>query len=192
VALFASMYDRVMLLSKHRAAPRWLFAVSFTESFIFPIPPDVMLAPMSLAKPNQAFLFALITTIASVLGGVLGYLLGYFAIESALPFIEKMGYLEAYNQARGWFSEWGYLAIFAAGFSPIPYKIFTVTAGAVQMSFAPFVLASLVGRGARFFLVAALMRWGGAPMEDKLKQYVEVIGWSSVLLLGTLYAIHKF
>ncbi|HBC58362.1 MAG TPA: hypothetical protein DCZ03_14475 [Gammaproteobacteria bacterium] len=192
MALFGSLYDRVMRLSNHSSAPRWLFAVSFTESFVFPVPPDVMLAPMSLAKPSKAFQFALLTTVASVLGGVLGYLVGYFAIESVMPFIENMGYLEAYDRSQRWFSDWGYLAIFAAGFSPIPFKIFTVTAGAVQMSIVPFVLASLVGRGARFFLVAALMRWGGAPMESKLKQYVEMIGWGTVGLIGIAYVVHRF
>ncbi len=192
MTLFGPLYDRVMGLSKHSLAPRWLCAVSFTESFIFPVPPDVMLAPMCLAKPSSAFRFALLTTVASVLGGILGYLVGYFAIESALPYIERMGYLPAYERSRIWFSDWGYLAIFAAGFSPIPYKVFTVTAGAVQMNLIPFVLASMVGRGARFYLVATLMRWGGASMESKLKQYVEIIGWGTVGIIGVAYVVHRF
>jgi membrane protein YqaA with SNARE-associated domain len=181
--IFSPLYDRVMSWSRHRHAPWYLAGLSFAESSFFPIPPDVMLAPMSLAKPDRSWWFAALTTLASVVGGILGYLIGVFAFEFIAPLLEDAGYWPKYLQAKAWFDEWGFWAIFLAGFSPIPYKIFTITAGVISMALVPFVVASLVGRGARFFLVAALMAWGGERMEGMLRQYVDRIGWILVLLL---------
>ncbi|MCB1762301.1 MAG: DedA family protein [Gammaproteobacteria bacterium] len=190
--LFAPLYDRVMRWSRHRHAPRYLAGLSFAESSFFPIPPDVMLAPMALAAPSRAWSFALLTTIASVIGGLFGYLIGVFAFELVEPLLQNAGYYDRYLQAREWFAEWGFWAIFLAGFSPIPYKIFTITAGVISMALMPFVMASLIGRGARFFLVAALMAWGGERVEQGLKQYVERIGWITVLLVIGVIVIAKF
>lgn len=190
--LFAPLYDRVMRWSRHRYAPRYLAGLSFAESSFFPIPPDVMLAPMALAAPSRAWSFALLTTIASVIGGLFGYLIGVFAFELVEPLLQNAGYYDRYLQAREWFAEWGFWAIFLAGFSPIPYKIFTITAGVISMALMPFVMASLIGRGARFFLVAALMAWGGERVEQGLKQYVERIGWITVLLVIGVIVIAKF
>jgi len=180
-----------MVWSRHRHAPRYLMGLSFAESSFFPIPPDVMLAPMALAAPSRAWNFALLTTIASVVGGLFGYLIGVFAFELVEPVLHDAGYYERYLQAREWFSEWGFWAVFLAGFSPIPYKIFTITAGVISMALVPFVLASLIGRGARFFLVAALMAWGGERMEDSLKQYIERIGWVTVALMIGVILVAK-
>lgn len=151
-----------------------------------------MLAPMALAAPSRAWSFALLTTIASVIGGLFGYLIGVFAFELVEPLLQNAGYYDRYLQAREWFAEWGFWAIFLAGFSPIPYKIFTITAGVISMALMPFVMASLIGRGARFFLVAALMAWGGERVEQGLKQYVERIGWITVLLVIGVIVIAKF
>ena len=180
---FSVLYDRVLSWSRHRHAPRYLAGLSFAESSFFPIPPDVMLAPMALARPERAWFYAALTTITSVLGGLLGYLIGVFAFEMVEPLLHQAGYWEAYLRAGEWFGVWGFWAIFLAGFSPIPYKVFTISAGVVSMALLPFVLASLIGRGARFFLVAGLMRWGGARMEQTLRRYVDWLGWMLVLAI---------
>ncbi|RDV27943.1 DedA family protein [Alteromonas aestuariivivens] len=188
--LFQPCYDLAIRWSRHPHATRYLGGLSFAESMFFPIPPDVMLAPMSLSQPSKAWHFALLTTLASVLGGIAGYCLGFFAFEAWLqPYIESAGYSDKLATAMSWFENYGVWVVFIAGFSPIPYKVFTISAGVLQMAFLPFILASAIGRGARFFLVAALMRWGGATMEAKLRQYVEVLGWAVVVLAVAAYLI---
>jgi len=181
--LFSNLLNMVMGWAEHRHASYYLAGLSFAESSFFPIPPDVMLAPMTLAKPERAWQFALVTTIASVVGGVAGYLIGMFAFELVEPVLHSAGYWERYLAVREWFAVWGVWVVFIAGFSPIPYKIFTITAGVVGMVFVPFILASFIGRGARFFLVAWLMRLGGARMERILKQYIDRIGWLLVIVV---------
>ncbi len=180
MGLFSALYARAMQWSRHPHAPRYLAGLSFAESSFFPIPPDVMLAPMSMAEPARAWYFAALTTLASVLGGLLGYFIGVFAIDFVEPWLHSWGYWEVYQQAQEWFGHWGVWAIFLAGFSPIPYKIFTITAGVVAMALVPFLIASAVGRGARFFLVAALMAWGGPRMEQVLHRYIDRLGWIMV------------
>lgn len=180
--LFSSLYSRTMQWSRHPHAPRYLAGLSFAESSFFPIPPDVMLAPMTLANPARAWYFAALTTVASVLGGLLGYAIGVFFFDLLEPYLHDLGYWDRYLQAKAWFDEWGFWAIFLAGFSPIPYKIFTITAGVISMPLLPFTLASLIGRGTRFFLVAALMAWGGERMEAALHRYIDRIGWALVVV----------
>ena len=158
--LFTSLYDRAMRWSRHPRASWYLGAMSFAESSFFPVPPDVMLAPMCLATPRKAWWFALITTLASVAGGLLGYAIGYFAIDAITPWLQDSRYWGAFQRAEQWFDQWGVWAIFIAGFSPIPYKVFTVAAGGLSMALLPFTLASFVGRGLRFFLVAAFIYLG--------------------------------
>jgi len=187
--LFSPIYEKVLSWSRHQHAPRYLAALSFSESSFFPIPPDVMLAPMVLANPHKAWNLALLTTITSVLGGVLGYLIGMFSFEMVEPILHDAGYYPKYLQAKSWFDEWGFWAVFLAGFSPIPYKVFTITAGVISMAFLPFVVASAIGRGARFFLVAALLSWGGKEMEDTLRKYIDIIGWVTVALVVILLVI---
>ncbi len=190
--LFTPLYDAALRWAAHRHAERYLAGMSFAESVFFPVPPDVMLAPMCLAKTSQAWRFAILTTLASVIGGVLGYLLGFWLFEPLVePFILSMGWQDKFAQALAWFEHYGVWVVFIAGFSPIPYKVFTIGAGLLQMAFLPFLLASAVGRGARFFLVAALMKWGGARMEQKLRQYVEVLGWLVVSLAIGLYLVYR-
>ena len=187
--LFTSLYVRTMQWSRHRHAPWYLGGLSFAESSFFPIPPDVMLAPMSLANPAKAWWFALITTIASVAGGVLGYFIGVFAFDMIEPWLSTSHYWPKYLEAQAWFERWGFWAVFVAGFSPIPYKVFTIAAGVAAMPLAPFVAASLVGRGARFFLVAGLMKLGGPRMEAALHRYVEGLGWAVVAALVAVVLI---
>jgi membrane protein YqaA with SNARE-associated domain len=150
-----------------------------------------MLAPMVLARPDRAWFLAGLTTVASVLGGVAGYAIGTLAMEAVMPLLENMGYMDEFQRAQDWFTEWGFWAILAAGFSPIPYKVFTIAAGAMSMLLIPFVIASAVGRGARFFLVALLVSWGGPAFEKHLKRYVDVIGWLLVVLIVAAYFIFR-
>lgn len=186
--IFSALYARAMIWANHRHAPWYLGGLSFAESSFFPIPPDVMLAPMSLARTDRAWWYATLTTVTSVLGGLFGYLIGVLAIDAVLPLLVEAGYGARYEQVIDWFATWGVWVVFIAGFSPIPYKLFTIAAGASAMPLLPFALASLVGRGARFFLVAGLMRWGGAPMEQALRTYIDRLGWL-VIVLGVAYVL---
>lgn len=116
-------------------------------------------------------------------GGLFGYAIGHFAFDAIEPWLRQSQYWSSYQVAVVWFRDWGFWAIFVAGFSPIPYKVFSIAAGALSMALLPFALASLIGRGARFFLVAGLMAWGGPRMEATMERYIERIGWASVALV---------
>ena len=181
--IFSSLYDRALGWSRHPHAERYLSAVSFTESVVFPIPPDVLLGPMTLAMPEKWWRLALLTTVTSVLGGLLGFLLGWLAFEAVSPWLARAGYMDEFDAAQAWFELYGFWAIFLAGLTPIPYKVFTIAAGAAHMGLLPFVLGSIVGRGTRFFLVAALVRFGGAPIEQHIRRYIDLIGWAVLALV---------
>ena len=189
--LFSSLYDACLRWAKHKYASTYLAILTFAESVFFPIPPDVMLAPMVLAKPHKAWNLATLTSLASVAGGAAGYLLGVYLYEPVvLPFIEMMGYESKLETIVQYFNEYGVWVVFLAGFTPIPYKLFTVSAGMLSMAFLPFILASAIGRGMRFFLVAGILYWGGEKMEHKLRQYIDAIGWAVVLLI-ILFIVYK-
>nr|WP_252738973.1 YqaA family protein [Colwellia sp. D2M02] len=182
------MYQWTLRWAEHKFAPRILAFITFIESIFFPIPPDVLLAPMVLAKPHNAWRLATITTIASILGGSVGYLLGYLMFEPWIqPLITEFGYQARFDTAISWFMQWGVWVVFIAGFSPIPYKLFTVSAGFLHMAFLPFLMASAIGRGLRFFLVAGLIKWGGSAMEQKIRQWVDVLGWGVVIAIIIAY-----
>jgi membrane protein YqaA with SNARE-associated domain len=188
VKIFSALYEWTLKWAEHKFAPRILAVLTFAESVFFPIPPDVLLAPMVLAQREKAWKFATLTTVASVLGGIVGYGLGYMMFEPWIqPLITEFGYQARFDKAMLWFSEWGVWVVFIAGFSPIPYKLFTVSAGFLHMAFLPFLLASAIGRGMRFFLVAGVIRWGGAPMEQKIRQWVDVLGWLVVSAIVIAY-----
>lgn len=187
--MFRRLYNAVVRASGHRRAPALLTLLAFSESSFFPIPPDVMLAPMTLARPQRAWWFALITTLASIAGGILGYWIGALFLDALLPWLKDLGYFHAYETARDWFEAYGFWAILLAGFSPIPYKVFTIAAGAVAMPFLPFVLGSAVGRGGRFFLVAGLVRLLGPVFEQRLLKYIDWIGWAIVALIIIVIAV---
>jgi membrane protein YqaA with SNARE-associated domain len=181
--IFGPLYDHVIEWSRHRYAERYLAALSFAESSFFPIPVDVMLAPMCLAQLTKAWRYALIATVFSVIGGVAGYAIGYGAFEWIHPWLVESPYWAAYETSRTWFDRYGVWVIFVAGFSPIPYKVFTIAAGVAALNPLAFFVASVIGRGARFFLVAGLLVWGGEKLESKIKQYVERIGWTVVAIV---------
>jgi membrane protein YqaA with SNARE-associated domain len=147
---------------------------------------------MALARPERWWRFAAITTVTSVLGGLFGYLIGYVAIEAVTPVLHRVGYWQHFETAHDWFERYGFWAIFAAGFTPIPYKVFTIAAGAAHMALLPFTLGSLIGRGARFLLVAGLVRWGGAPIEHQIRRYIDGIGWATLVALLVGYATWSF
>ena len=183
------LYDWVLAWADTPYAMPALFLLAFAESSFFPIPPDVMLAPMTLARPERAWRFAAITTIASVLGGMLGYWIGALFLEALLPWLKELGYYSAYTTARDWFESYGFWAVLLAGVSPIPYKVFTVAAGAVAMPFVPFMAGSIVGRGVRFFLVAGLVRFLGPVFEQRLLKYIDWIGWAIVAVIVVVIAV---
>jgi membrane protein YqaA with SNARE-associated domain len=190
--LFEALYDRVIRWAGHPHAERYLAAMSFAESSFFPIPPDVLLAPMTIARPRRGWWFALLTTLASVVGGIAGYAIGWFALDLIEPLLRSAGYWDAYERANVWFMEWGFAAILIAGFSPIPYKVFTISAGALHMLLPVFIVASFVGRGARFFIVAGLLIWGGEPMQRQLRRHIDLLGWISVAAIVALYLYFRW
>ncbi|MGY6631872.1 MAG: YqaA family protein [Wenzhouxiangella sp.] len=185
--LFSGMYDWVLNLARHRHAERYLVGITVAEAVIFPIPPDVMLAPMVLAERQRAWRLALKTTLASVAGGLIGYLLGWLALEMILPWIERAGYLPAYEQAVEAFRRFGVWFVILAGFSPIPFKVITVAAGALGMSLPAFILGSVIGRGSRFFMVAAIIYAGGERAAERLRDWVDLLGWLAII--GTALAL---
>lgn len=190
--IFSPLYDRMLRWSAHPHAPWYLGVLSFAESSFFPIPPDVMLAPMTLARPQNAWRYALLTTLTSAAGGLAGYAIGFFALELVEGLLHDWGYWAGYLEAREWFDRWGFWAVFLAGFSPIPYKLFTISAGALAMNVPLFVLASVIGRGARFYLVAGLIRYGGVPMERRLRQHVDLVGWVVVLACVVAFLVWRY
>ena len=187
--LFSRLYDLCLRWAGHRHAQYYLAGLSFAESSFFPIPPDVMLAPMVLARRERAWFYAALTTITSVLGGIAGYAIGWLAFELVEPWLHSLGYWERYLEVRAWFERWGFWAVLLAGFTPIPYKLFTIAAGVIAMPFLPFVFASLFGRGGRFFLVTGLIVLGGERMERMLRRHIDAIGWTLVGLAVVLYFV---
>lgn len=189
--MFLRLYDGVLALAAHRRASAYLSALSFTESSFFPIPPDVMLIPMCLAKPLKAWLYAALCTLFSVLGGMAGYLIGKLAFEWIEPWLMGSHYAGAFTGAVAAFETWGFWYILLAGFTPIPYKVFTISAGVVGMPFPAFIAGSVAGRGGRFFLVAGLIRLGGEKLADRMRKYIDLIGWLLIALAAIVFALIK-
>ena len=189
--MLTRLYDKVLQWSRHRHATYYLGAMSFAESSFFPIPPDVMLAPMSLAQPQRAWYFASLTTVTSTIGGLLGYAIGYFAFIYIEPHIISWGYESTLVAIKQEFAKNGVWFVFAAGFTPFPYKLITISAGALHMPFLPFVLASMIGRGGRFFLVAGAMKYGGKRMENLIRRYINILSLILILVLVALYFIYR-
>lgn len=181
--LFSALYNKMSELSKHQHAPYYLAAFSFIESSIFPIPPDVMMIPMALAKPAAAWRYAAITMVASVLGGLFGYFLGAYLFHLIFPVFQAMGYEHSFARVKVWFDQWGFWAVVIAGFSPIPYKLFTISAGAMAMPLIPFTIASIIGRSLRFYFVGGLIYCGGERFNLFLSRYIDWMGWAVVFIL---------
>ena len=189
--MFLRLYDWVIALSAHRRAPAYLAVLSFTESSFFPVPPDVMLIPMCLAKVKKAWRYAALCTLSSVAGGMAGYLIGKLAFGWIEPWLMSSHYADTFLAAVAAFETWGFWYILVAGFTPIPYKVFTISAGVVGMPLLAFIGGSMVGRGGRFFLVAALIRLGGESFATRMRKYIDLIGWIVIVLALLVFAVLK-
>lgn len=189
--MLRKLYDKTMNLAGHRHAERWLALVSFTEASFFPIPPDVMMLPMILAERQRAWRIALITSLASLAGAFLGYAIGYFFYESiGLPILRAYGHVQEFAHFQGLYNEWGFWIVFAAGFTPIPFKVMTIASGVAGMALLPFALAALAGRTLRFFLVAALLYLFGPPIRRFIERYLGPLTLAfCVLLIGGFVAL---
>jgi membrane protein YqaA with SNARE-associated domain len=178
------LYDWMMRSAGHDKAPHALFWVAFVESSIFPIPPDVMLLPMILAQRAKAWAYATICTVGSVIGGLAGYAIGYYLFELAgRPILEAYGYSGKFQDIANQFNTWGVWILIAKGWTPFPYKVLTIAAGTFQMSLVPFVLASIVARAMRFYLVAALLFWFGEPIRDFIERRLSLVTTAFLILL---------
>ena len=177
------LYARTMALAASPHAAWWLASVAFAESSFFPIPPDALLVPMALARPRMAWRFAAICTVASVAGGALGYAIGLTVFDQlARPILNLYGYGSAYAAFQAKFQEYGLWIILVKGLTPIPYKIVTIAAGAAKFDFRLFMMASVLTRGARFFLVATLLHFFGDPVRDFIEKRLTLV--TSALAAG--------
>ncbi|HJZ30247.1 MAG TPA: YqaA family protein [Hyphomicrobiaceae bacterium] len=185
------LYDWLMDLAGHQRAPTALFWVAFVESSVFPLPPDVMLIPMVLADRAKAWVFATISTVGSVLGGLAGYAIGYFLYTYVgQPILEVYGYADKFEATAALFRDWGVWILIAKGWTPFPYKVLTITAGAAHMPLLAFVLASIVARAMRFYLVAALLFWFGEPIRDFIERRLSLVTTAFVVtLIGGFVAL---
>ena len=188
--IFGPMYERALAWSKHPRAPAFLTGLSFAEAVVFPIPPEVMLAPMSLSQPKRSFWFATLSLLGSLAGAVVGYLLGHYAYELVRPLFESLGWIDRidaqvlYLREIAAQSPWkAFWILVIAGFTPIPLKIFTWAAGIVGVPMLPFLASMAVGRGKRVYLIAAAIRLGGERAERALHRYIEPVGWGASALL---------
>jgi len=185
------LYDWTMDLAGHRHALLALAVISFAESSVFPIPPDVLLIPMILAARERAWLIAGVCTLASVVGGVFGYAIGALLFDTlGQPIVEFYGYLDRYQEFQAGYEEWGAWIVAGAGFTPFPYKVITITSGVMQLDFAVFMIASIASRGARFFLLAALLWYFGPPIRSFIERYLaQLTILFFVLLFGGFVAL---
>jgi len=181
-----SLYDWTLSLARHRYALWGLAVVAFIESSIFPIPPDVLMIAMIVARPSRAFVIAGVATVASVAGGLAGYWIGYGAFETlGRPVLEFYGKDAYFAEFQARYNEWGAWAVLIAGVTPFPYKVITILSGATALSLPVFMLASIVARGLRFFIVAALLRRFGAPIRDFIERRLGLVfSVFMALLLG--------
>jgi membrane protein YqaA with SNARE-associated domain len=187
------LYDWTMELAAHRGAPWALAGLSFIESSVFPIPPDVMLIPMVLAERRKAWFYAGLCTLASVLGGALGYVIGYFLFETVgEPILRFYGYQEAFADFALRYNDYGAWIVFFAGVTPFPYKVITIASGATQLNFLVFMLASVAARGLRFFVVAALLYWFGPPIKDFIERRLGLLFTIFVVLLFGGFVLVKY
>ncbi|HET6235367.1 MAG TPA: YqaA family protein [Acetobacteraceae bacterium] len=179
------LYLRTLALAASPRAPWWLAAIAFAEASFFPIPPDALLIPMALARPDRAWRLALVCTIGSVAGGALGYFIGYAVFNQlARPLIAFYGYGPRFAAFQAMYAQYGLWIILIKGLTPIPYKIVTIASGAAHFDFAVFMAASAVTRGARFFAVAALLRFFGAPVRDFIERRLTLV--TSLLAAGVV------
>jgi membrane protein YqaA with SNARE-associated domain len=181
------MYERAMVWSAHKRAPWLLFVLSLCEAVFFPVAPEFMLLPMCIAKPKRGFVYAGISLLGSMIGMCIGYAVGYYAMDAVMPLLDKMGLAAEFAHVRETVAHGSQAQAFwllvLAGFTPVPFKIFTIASGAVGMPLIPFFFGATLGRGKRVFLVALAVRLGGEKAEAWLRKYIEPIGWIALALL---------
>jgi len=193
--MFKRLYDWLNALAQSPRAPAALAAVAFAESSFFPIPPDVLLAPMALAKPKAAWRYAFIATIASVVGGMAGYAIGALLYDTVGQWLVGIyGYQEKIDALKEAYQRWGALVILVKGVSPIPYKLVTIVSGLLGYNFPLFVALSALTRGARFFLVAGALHWFGEPLRIALERNAAAVlaGFAALVVAGFVIAIKVF
>jgi membrane protein YqaA with SNARE-associated domain len=170
------LYSRTLAVAAHRHAMAAMALISFAESSFLPLPPDILLVPMTLAQPRRAWLIAAVCTIASVTGGYVGYAIGYFLFDSiGLPVLEFYHMMDKYEAFKAAFAEWGAWIIVIKGLTPIPFKLVTIASGAAQFDLVTFTIASLVSRSLRFFLLAALLWRFGEPIRDFIERRLMLV-----------------
>jgi len=183
-------YHWTLSWADHPHAKIALFLIALIESSVFPIPPDILLIALALGRPDHSFRFAAVSTAGSTVGAALGYLVGMALFAAvAMPVINFYGIMPQFEMAQGWFEEYGVAIILIAGFSPIPFKVFTIAAGAFGLPFLLFMLASLVSRGARFYLEAALLHWGGPRLRELVEKHFEWITIAVTILVVAGFAL---
>jgi membrane protein YqaA with SNARE-associated domain len=196
--LFKPLYERALVYAQHRHAERFLAVLSFVEAIIFPVMPEVMLAPMTLAQPQRWWRYASVSLAFSMLGAVIGYMLGHYAFDALRPLLASLGWLPKLDAlvtelradvAQSPWTAFGLLVV--AGFTPVPLKIFTWASGIVGVPWPAFLASMFVGRGKRVFLLCGLIRLGGARAEAALHRYIEWIGWAAVVLIAGLIVWFK-
>lgn len=191
--LTRKIYDTTLDLAARKNAIWWLFAISFIESSFFPIPPDIMIIPMVLAMPKNAYRIAGVATLASVLGGYLGYSIGIFGYEViAKPLLEFYGYMAQFEKFENYYQEYGAWIVFGAGITPFPYKIITIASGVVHLNLAVFTVASILARGFRFYIIAVLLKHFGEPMKVFIEKNLNLLSILFLLLLIGGFAVIKF
>ena len=191
--MLRSLYDRTMALAGHRHALALLGVVSFAESSVFPIPPDVLLIPMVLARRSRAMLYALVCTAASVAGGLAGYAIGYFVFDTVgRPLIEFYGLGEQFIVFQTWYDDWGLWIVIAAGLTPLPYKVFTIASGVAGLDIVVFALGSIVSRGVRFFLEAALLWKFGPPIREFVERHLAKVFTVAFVMLIAGFIVLRY
>lgn len=191
--LTRSIYDHTLNLAAKQNALTWLFIISFIESSFFPIPPDIMIIPMVLATPKEAYKIAGVATIASVLGGCFGYFIGVYGFELiARPLLEFYGYMAQFSKFENYYHEYGAWIVFGAGITPFPYKIITIASGVVHLDLVVFTIASVIARGMRFYLIAWLLKRFGDPMKVFIERNLNLLSVIFLLLLIGGFAAVKF
>ncbi len=193
MAFMRSWMDRLWRVADSKGATKVLALVSFTESIFFPIPPDMLLIPMALANRRRAFILAAYCLLFSLLGGVVGYFVGYFFMELlGMPIVRFYGLLEKYDLIQLWYERYNAWAVAAAGLTPIPYKLCTLTAGAFKINFAVFIIASTVSRGVRFFAVAGLIYLFGEKVRFFLEKRFDLVLVAAMVLVVLGFVAVKF
>jgi len=184
-------YDWTLRIAADRRADWWLALVSFVESSVFPIPPDVMIVPMVLADRSRAWRVATVATIASVLGGLAGYAIGYLFFDTlGQPILDLYGYADKFASFSASYNAWGAWIVFGAGLTPFPYKVITIASGVTQLDLLVFTIASVVARGMRFFAVAGLLWWFGPPIRRFIEKYLGLLTFAFfALLIGGFVAL---